>query len=385
MRNLTTTAPPVPRRLRAIGGGRRGNWFDTASAALSCLPSGLSPDPWPDSQTLPTPWCDSARQPISFLLAGADIRRDDLPDRRRVAALESLQQLRENTPLTAIEIWSDGAASGGTHNGGAGVLIKWHDGREDTTISAAAGALASSTSAEAAAALLGVTCVAGELQCSTPTGRLAIRLLFDSRALHSRLQRPMWRIEDSATRDTALLLGTLAQAHDVSVIWVPGHAGIASNERADRAAITASESAEQGGAAIPSSALKHAVARSVADEALATYHASMVGHIHFEASAGGQIPDFSNLPRRSAVLHQLRLNRWPGLRATRHRWGLEGAESPSCQQCDSEDADDTRHFLLQCPRTSPLRTQIFGPSPSLSLLQTDPLKVLSFLESAAPS
>ena len=293
--------------------------------------------------------------------------------------------MRATDQLDAIDIWSDGAASGGTHNGGAGVLIKWHDGREDAIISAAAGALASSTSAEATAALLGVTRVADELQASPPTGQLSIRLLFDSRALHSRLQRPVWRIEDSATRNTALLLGTLAQAHKVSVIWVPGHAGIANNERADRAATAARDSAVQAGVPILASALRHAVARSVADEALAAYQASMAGHTHFEASAGGQIPDFSLLSRRNAVLlHQLRLNRWPGLRATRHRWGLEGAESPSCQQCGTEVAEDSKHFLLQCPNTSTLRTQTLGPNPSLSLLQTAPENVLSFVRSATP-
>lgn len=87
----------------------------------------------------------------------------------------------------------------------------------------------------------------------------------------------------------APLFGYLAQTQ-VSVFWVPGHAAIFRNERADQAATAA-----RVGSAIQNSnpPSKLTVARSEADEALAVYKETMTGHIHFEA----------------VLLHQLRLNR----------------------------------------------------------------------------
>jgi ribonuclease HI len=294
LHGLTQTVPDIPRRLRAVG-GHRGNWFDTASAALSCLPPGVVPEPWPDCDTLPAPWSQSLQRPIAFFLAGEGIRRDDTVERRRFAALDTLERIREEcSHLPAIEIWTDGAARGGTSSGGAGVVIRWHDGRPDSVVGAAAGVLASSTAAESAAALLGVRMVAREIHGAPH--RVAIRLLFDSRALFARLQRPAWRMDDSTSRDVALCLGDLAESNDVAVIWVPGHSGLASNVRADAAATYARDHADQEGVPIQVCALRQAVSRSVEQEALEAYRAALTNHTHFEASGGGRLVDFSVLP-----------------------------------------------------------------------------------------
>ena len=158
--------------------------------------------------------------------------------------------------------------------------------------SAAAGALASSTSAEASAARLGVVRVVQELQ-ECPQ-RLAVWLLFDSRSLFASLQQPAWCIDNSAARETALHLGSLAHDHDVSVIWVPGHAGLEDNERADAAATTAREHADQSAVPISERALKNAVARSVECEALEAYRTALAGHTHLGASPNGGLRLFGN-------------------------------------------------------------------------------------------
>jgi len=379
LKRLTHTAPAVPRRLR-FPHGLRGNWFDTASATLSCLPSDVNVEPWPDNRLLPAPWSLECEGPITFVLAGADATRDDIPERRRLSALEALVELRTRSSRPAVEIWSDGAARGGTCSGGAGVFITWHDGRPSSTLSSPAGALSSSTAAEAVAALLGVSEVARQLS-STPS-RLAIRLLFDSRALFCRLQRPPLRIDDLATRQTVQLLGAMARQHDVSVIWVPGHAGLLGNERADAAATHARDHGDQTGIYGQERALRLAVARALDTEALTAYRAALVGHIHLEASDGGRLADFSRLPRSQAVLlHRLRLNRWTGLRSTCHRWGL--ADSPDCQRCRMNQPDDCRHFILHCPALDAPRHRIFGASPTLSLLHHAPGLVLTFVSDSA--
>ncbi len=123
--------------------------------------------------------------------------------------------MRTCSSWSAVEIWSDGA---GRYSGGAGVFITWHNGCPNSILSSPAGALSLSTAAEAVAALLAVSQVAREMS-STPL-RLTIRLLFDSRALYARLQRPPASIDDSATRQTLLLLDALARQLYVSVMWV---------------------------------------------------------------------------------------------------------------------------------------------------------------------
>ena len=69
LRHLTSTASPLPRRLRTAG-GRRGCWFDTASTALSCcFPSDISPEAWPKRCEVPASWDHQLDHPISFVLA----------------------------------------------------------------------------------------------------------------------------------------------------------------------------------------------------------------------------------------------------------------------------------------------------------------------------
>lgn len=171
--------------------------------------------------------------------------------------------------------------------------------------------------------------------------------------------------------------------HDLVIAWVPGHIGLTDNERADAAATAARDSADQAGVSLQERSLKLEIARNLDSAWLADYRASLGGsepHIHFEASNGGQVPSFfSDLPRDKAVLlHRLRLNRWPALRATQHRWRAAGADSPNCLRCDNARPDDTRHFLLDCPSLDGARLNVLGTIPTLTLLSTHP-KVLDFV------
>ena len=50
--------------------------------------------------------------------------------------------------------------------------------------------------------------------------------------------------------------------------------------------------------------------------------------------------------RLRVALFQLRANRAPFLRATRHRWGRD--PSAECEHCGEGD-EDSEHFVVQCP------------------------------------
>jgi ribonuclease HI len=327
---------------------------------------------------MPQPWHAVSRASINFITAGAAASRTDPPERRRALAEADLAALRAASSLPAIEVWTDGAAVGGVRDGGAGAVIHWHDGGDDTVLNKAAGVVCSSTTAEAEAAALGICYVARRL-LHPAYPRVALRLLFDSRALHERLQRPVWRAEEYASHTLQVRLGALAERHDVSVVWVPGHANLIRNERADAAA-TAARRHDQRGVALTEDGAVGAVHRFLEQRELAAYRAALpADHIHREASTDGRVPVFHHLPRdKATTLHQLRLNRWPALQATQHRHGL--ADSPACRRCTSGDPDDTRHLLLHCRALDHHRQCTLGPGASLAQLHNDPEQVLRFLE-----
>ena len=77
------------------------------------------------------------------------------------------------------------------------------------------------------------------------------------------------------------------------------------------------------------------------------------------------------------TLFQLRGNRAPFLRSTRHLWGRE--ESPACPHCGAE-REDTEHFIVHCPRWARERHTHLGHSPDISSLHNDVHGALRFVE-----
>jgi ribonuclease HI len=357
--------PPVhPRRLRTTGGQLRGCWFDLATDSLASLPRGAIPEPWPLPHEAPPPWAPDGQDLARFVLAGADVPRNALPEERRFAALQALAELREEDEEKTIEIWTDGAAIDGLRNGGAGCVVKWPGVVEPTVQSRPAGLLVSSTDAESVAAEMGLRLAAESEQTAAN-----YRILFDSRALFDRLQRhPMRLVDSPSSLRAAGLLDRLAALGRVTVVWVPGHAGLPLNELADRAARAGCDMAQED-------------TRLYVEELGATAGAA---HIHFEASKGGERLDVTGLSREEAVrIHRLRLNRLPDLQKTKHRWRHDGATTATCRRC-GEGIDDTPHFLTVCPALAPLRRTILGAQVSLDVLQTAPRAVASFLRNALP-
>ena len=135
-----------PIRLR-LGGGFRTNWREVDQDDLVGLPSGWRPDPWPPPEALPIPREDPPD--TVFLLAGATVGRDRPPEER--GALAYLDRIRNEYPPD-VEVYTDGSAAAGVRNGIGGVLIKWADGTPARRDCKAAGALTSSTTAEAVGA-----------------------------------------------------------------------------------------------------------------------------------------------------------------------------------------------------------------------------------------
>ena len=103
------------------------------------------------------------------------------------------------------------------------------------------------------------------------------------------------------------------------------------------------------------------------------------GHFHRDATDGSPLPlDKRRTREADTALLRLRADRAPWLRATQHRWGR--VASPACPHCPAP-REDSRHFLLECPRWADERRSCFGPDCDITVINRV-RDVLRFLEVA---
>ena len=301
--------------------------------------------------------------------------REDCPAVRRALALNFLHTLRTLVP-PHMEVWTDWAAK---DLGGGGYTIFWPAPGPDSVGSVATGTITNSTAAEATALAAALRVVCEELLESQ--NRYVIWILFDSRALLDRLRRPDPDRLDHPTAETLRRIYGLAASHQVLVIWVPGHAGLAQNEAADRAA--------RAGTALPQPATlptfrsaTNFLRKGLCTQLRAAYRDSVPAeNLHRRISDGLPPPPDRNRTRAGDVaLYQLRANRYPRLRATEHLWGR--APSPQCPHCGAP-REDTEHFMLHCPKWSEEREDHLGTGPlDVKILHSSIHGSLKFAEAA---
>ena len=197
---------------------------------------------------------------------------------------------------------------------------------------------------------------------TAPADSTLLRVMFDSAALHARLQRPPYLILDSPSRRAYAALRRLADRLPVQVTWIPGHAGIPGNEVAD---VLAKEALglPQAGIPVELGPVVAAARKRLEVRWKDEYEAAVPNdHLH-RLSTTGLFPDFGRMPRRDSTdLHCLRANRWPPLMDTAHRH--KRAAHPVCPVCPLGLTEDTLHFLLICPRWADIRRRLFGDNPT---------------------
>ena len=356
-------------------------WREPAEAAARAA----SLDEWPreEERTVPPvpPWTDvDCTDIITFGTSlSVPTARADPPEVRREAALATLAGL----PAPGTDIWTDGAAEEGVHNGGAGVLLISESAR--TELSLPAGRFTSSYRAEMVAIKAALElCVARQRDNALAS---PVRLCSDSlSALQCLESGPLAQVQPCAQAIWASLLHLATAGVPTHLQWVPGHAGLEGNEQVDGLAKAGCQEDQTASPLDAAAAKTYASRWSLARwheghrEAAAANTTSTSLAWHTEATAGNLPPPLpKSMPRQhQRIIHQLRAGKSPIVAAYLHNIGR--IPSPLCPSCQLEP-ETVRHLLLECPAHALPRLRRWGTVPTAEDIFQDIPGLLGFLQS----
>jgi ribonuclease HI len=293
------------------------------------------------------------------------IKRNDDDEKKRLAAETTINSL----PRCDVRMWTDGSAEKGTYNGGSGVYIEWIDRGTTSAITQPAGKWCSSYLAEMKALLAATTWVSERVADIGPQKRVII--LSDSKSSIQKLRSgPCNQTDFIGQRIWKKLLSPeLAGLHFIFQ-WVPAHCGVAGNEVVDQLA-------NQGRG--------HPQDNEPVDIATATSVLSRATKEKWKRQSGRNVLAFSTNYQKERVLSRQHRRVLAQLRAKGHcpllksyqmRIGL--ADTDTCRFC-ALGVETVEHILVTCPALQRARMDYLGGWGELSMLATDPVKVVNFL------
>ena len=294
-----------------------------------------------------------------------------IPDCRgnSTVRLQSASNRLSSLPPSDIQVWTDGSVPFLFGPDGAGVYVTCSKCNTSNSLSFSTGPIASSFTAETFALKQGLDwCTSYLMTCKFKS---ALFLTDSQSALSILSSAPSYLLPESLWNVWSLA-SSLSNNTTLSFQWVPGHAGLPGNEKADLFAKT--------GASLPTDAILCPLAPVVAKVRYFQYHnwRRHISHSHLNF----QVPEASSeelllscpirceLSRLRCHGHSLLLSSYL------HR--ISRKENSVCSAC-GHPLQDLNHFLLDFPAFEPLRKSIFGSSFSILDLWSRPRGVARLL------
>ena len=305
------------------------------------------------------PWKSNEHVTIHCEMPGISGKHDD------VSKIKAASYARINSFGSDFTIYTDGSATGGTIDGGAGVVVTCGPAEQPTvleTMTLRGAPLTSSYEEEFSAAMQAIRWISSAPAINSDS---LVAIVTDSQSLCKALSSwnsgvdHLWNAMDDIP---------------CKIIWqwLPGHSDVEGNELADQAAKRAT-TGEDSPRPVSINAIKAEI-RNIVPEAPPTHTRSIDVYSKWSRTAEEQVTNRAD----RVYLAQLRSGRHPDLMDTRHRFNT--AETPACPRCEHEK-DDVTHWL-QCPGTMASRMKIFGKTDlDVSVLTEFPKKSIALARS----
>ena len=272
-------------------------------------------------------------------------------------------------PPSDIQVWTDGSVPSLFGPGGAGVYATCSKCNTSHSLSFSSGPIASSFTAETFALKQGLAwCTSHFMTCKFQS----VLFLTDSQSALSILSSAPTYLLPESQWNVWSLASSLSKITTLSFQWVPGHAGLPGNEKADLLAKT--------GASLPTNAIPSPLLPVIAKVRYSQYRnwRRHISHSHLNF----QVPEVSSeeLLLSRSIRSELSRLRCHGhsllLSSYLHR--ISRKENSDCSAC-GHPLQDLNHLLLDCPASEPLRKSIFGSSLSILDLWSRPWGVARLL------